>query len=91
MIFVHSECFFVCFAVMNSCNSVPLFNLSLALSCSLSLSAQINQTGRGSSCSQAIMLVTDGATEMHDDVFAKYNLPDRKVKLEIVLKSRKTI
>lgn len=88
MIFVHSECFFVCFAVMNSCNSLPL---SRSFLFSLSLSAQINQTGRGSSCSQAIMLVTDGATQMHDDVFAKYNLPDRKVKLEIVLKSRITI
>lgn len=30
-------------------------------------------------CSQAIMLVTDGATEMYDDVFAKYNWPEQKV------------
>lgn len=30
-------------------------------------------------CSQAIMLVTDGATEMYDDVFEKYNWPERKV------------
>ncbi|XP_051528530.1 voltage-dependent calcium channel subunit alpha-2/delta-3-like isoform X7 [Myxocyprinus asiaticus] len=41
----------------------------------------INQTGRGSSCSQAIMLVTDGATAMYDDVFAKYNWPERKVRI----------
>ena len=40
---------------------------------------QFNQTGRGSVCSQAIMLVTDGATEMYDDVFEKYNWPERKV------------
>uniref|UniRef100_A0A672YD42 Calcium channel, voltage dependent, alpha2/delta subunit 3 n=1 Tax=Sphaeramia orbicularis TaxID=375764 RepID=A0A672YD42_9TELE len=38
-----------------------------------------NQTGRGSVCSQAIMLVTDGATEMYDDVFEKYNWPERKI------------
>uniref|UniRef100_A0A3Q3E4R1 Calcium channel, voltage dependent, alpha2/delta subunit 3 n=1 Tax=Labrus bergylta TaxID=56723 RepID=A0A3Q3E4R1_9LABR len=38
-----------------------------------------NQTGHGSVCSQAIMLVTDGATEMYDDVFEKYNWPERKV------------
>lgn len=25
------------------------------------------------------MLVTDGATEMYDDVFEKYNWPERKV------------
>lgn len=42
---------------------------------------QFNQTGRGSVCSQAIMLVTDGATEMYDDVFEKYNWPERKVSL----------
>lgn len=30
-------------------------------------------------CSRAIMLVTDGATEMYDDVFEKYNWPERKV------------
>lgn len=31
-------------------------------------------------CSRAIMLVTDGATEMYDDVFEKYNWPERKVR-----------
>uniref|UniRef100_A0A8C2J3D6 Calcium channel, voltage dependent, alpha2/delta subunit 3 n=1 Tax=Cyprinus carpio TaxID=7962 RepID=A0A8C2J3D6_CYPCA len=41
----------------------------------------LNETGRGSSCSQAIMLITDGATEMYDDVFAKYNWPERKVRI----------
>lgn len=44
---------------------------------------QFNQTGRGSVCSQAIMLVTDGATEMYDDVFEKYNWPERKVSLSL--------
>uniref|UniRef100_A0A667YIN5 Calcium channel, voltage dependent, alpha2/delta subunit 3 n=1 Tax=Myripristis murdjan TaxID=586833 RepID=A0A667YIN5_9TELE len=47
--------------------------------CAFSLSLQFNQTGHGSVCSQAIMLVTDGATEMYDDVFEKYNWPDRKI------------
>lgn len=47
----------------------------------VSLFLQFNQTGRGSVCSQAIMLVTDGATEMYDDVFEKYNWPERKVSL----------
>ncbi|XP_076859322.1 voltage-dependent calcium channel subunit alpha-2/delta-3 isoform X3 [Brachyhypopomus gauderio] len=36
---------------------------------------------RGSVCSRAIMLVTDGATEMYDDVFAKFNWPERKVRI----------
>lgn len=29
------------------------------------------------------MLVTDGATEMYDDVFEKYNWPERKVRLPL--------
>lgn len=44
---------------------------------------QFNRTGRGSVCSQAIMLVTDGATQMYDDVFQKYNWPERKVCLSL--------
>lgn len=43
------------------------------------MSVQFNQTGRGSVCSQAIMLVTDGAVDMYDTVFDKYNSPDKKV------------
>uniref|UniRef100_A0A8C1NA65 Calcium voltage-gated channel auxiliary subunit alpha2delta 3 n=1 Tax=Cyprinus carpio TaxID=7962 RepID=A0A8C1NA65_CYPCA len=42
---------------------------------------QFNETGRGSVCSQAIMLVTDGAVETYDAVFAQYNWPDRKVRV----------
>lgn len=40
---------------------------------------QFNETGRGSECSQAIMLVTDGAVDTYDAIFAKYNWPERKV------------
>lgn len=40
---------------------------------------KFNETGRGSVCSQAIMLVTDGAVDMYDAIFDKYNSPDRKV------------
>uniref|UniRef100_A0A8C5H7L4 VWFA domain-containing protein n=1 Tax=Gouania willdenowi TaxID=441366 RepID=A0A8C5H7L4_GOUWI len=42
---------------------------------------QFNETGRGSECSQAIMLVTDGAVDTYDAIFAKYNWPDRKVRI----------
>lgn len=55
-----------------------VFNLRLHV---FSLFLQFNQTGRGSVCSQAIMLVTDGATAMYDDVFERYNWPERKVSL----------
>lgn len=47
---------------------------------SSSLWFQFNKTGRGSECSQAIMLVTDGAVDTYDTIFEKYNWPERKVK-----------
>uniref|UniRef100_A0A3Q0SHR0 Calcium channel, voltage dependent, alpha2/delta subunit 3 n=1 Tax=Amphilophus citrinellus TaxID=61819 RepID=A0A3Q0SHR0_AMPCI len=55
--------------------------LGEALTEAFTILSDFNQTGRGSVCSQAIMLVTDGATEMYDDVFEKYNWPERKVRL----------
>uniref|UniRef100_A0A8C1VVJ4 Calcium channel, voltage dependent, alpha2/delta subunit 3 n=1 Tax=Cyprinus carpio TaxID=7962 RepID=A0A8C1VVJ4_CYPCA len=54
--------------------------LGNALTEAFTILNEINQIGRGSSCSQAIMLITDGATQMYDDVFAKYNWPERKVR-----------
>uniref|UniRef100_UPI003AAD894D voltage-dependent calcium channel subunit alpha-2/delta-3-like n=1 Tax=Centroberyx gerrardi TaxID=166262 RepID=UPI003AAD894D len=52
--------------------------LDVALTEAFNLLSDFNQTGRGSVCSQAIMLVTDGAVDTYDAVFAKYNWPDRK-------------
>ncbi|KAG9332435.1 hypothetical protein JZ751_014533, partial [Albula glossodonta] len=55
--------------------------LDIALTEAFSLLNDFNQTGRGSVCSQAIMLITDGAVDTYDAVFAKYNWPDRKVRI----------
>uniref|UniRef100_A0A3Q3XCI6 VWFA domain-containing protein n=1 Tax=Mola mola TaxID=94237 RepID=A0A3Q3XCI6_MOLML len=55
--------------------------LGEALAEAFTILNNFNRTGRGSVCSQAIMLVTDGATEMYDDVFEKYNWPERKVRI----------
>ncbi|XP_076133228.1 voltage-dependent calcium channel subunit alpha-2/delta-3 [Alosa pseudoharengus] len=55
--------------------------LDMALTEAFELLNDFNQTGRGSVCSQAIMLVTDGAVDTYDTVFAKYNWPDRKVRI----------
>ncbi|XP_036957812.1 voltage-dependent calcium channel subunit alpha-2/delta-3-like isoform X3 [Acanthopagrus latus] len=55
--------------------------LGEALAEAFTILSDFNQTGRGSVCSQAIMLVTDGATAMYDDVFEKYNWPERKVRI----------
>ncbi|XP_062316525.1 voltage-dependent calcium channel subunit alpha-2/delta-3-like [Osmerus eperlanus] len=53
--------------------------LDVALTEAFNLLNDVN--GRGSVCSQAIMLVTDGAVDTYDAVFAKYNWPDRKVRI----------
>uniref|UniRef100_A0A8C4TIV7 Calcium voltage-gated channel auxiliary subunit alpha2delta 4 n=1 Tax=Erpetoichthys calabaricus TaxID=27687 RepID=A0A8C4TIV7_ERPCA len=42
---------------------------------------EFNQTGQGSLCNQAIMLITDGALEDYEEVFEEYNWPDRKVRV----------
>ncbi|XP_051509834.1 voltage-dependent calcium channel subunit alpha-2/delta-3 [Myxocyprinus asiaticus] len=55
--------------------------LDVALTEAFELLSNFNETGRGSVCSQAIMLVTDGAVDTYDAVFAKYNWPDRKVRI----------
>ncbi|XP_046727479.1 voltage-dependent calcium channel subunit alpha-2/delta-3 isoform X2 [Silurus meridionalis] len=55
--------------------------LDIALTEAFELLDNFNQTGRGSVCSQAIMLVTDGAVDMYDSVFEKYNSPDKKVRI----------
>ncbi|KAM7402145.1 hypothetical protein PAMP_017410 [Pampus punctatissimus] len=55
--------------------------LGEALNEAFTILNDFNQTGHGSVCSQAIMLVTDGATEMYDNVFEKHNWPERKVRI----------
>uniref|UniRef100_A0A672IRG6 Calcium voltage-gated channel auxiliary subunit alpha2delta 3 n=1 Tax=Salarias fasciatus TaxID=181472 RepID=A0A672IRG6_SALFA len=55
--------------------------LDIALTEAFNLLSDFNETGRGSECSQAIMLVTDGAVDTYDTIFAKYNWPDRKVRI----------
>uniref|UniRef100_A0A8C5R4U9 Calcium voltage-gated channel auxiliary subunit alpha2delta 3 n=1 Tax=Leptobrachium leishanense TaxID=445787 RepID=A0A8C5R4U9_9ANUR len=55
--------------------------LDLALTEAFNLLNDFNHTGEGSICSQAIMLIADGAVDTYDTIFAKYNWPDRKVRI----------
>ncbi|KAF4799435.1 hypothetical protein TURU_055281 [Turdus rufiventris] len=52
--------------------------LDIALNEAFNMLNEFNHTGQGSICSQAIMLITDGAVDTYDTIFAKYNWPDRK-------------
>uniref|UniRef100_A0A8C5JDG1 VWFA domain-containing protein n=1 Tax=Junco hyemalis TaxID=40217 RepID=A0A8C5JDG1_JUNHY len=55
--------------------------LDIALNEAFNMLNEFNHTGQGSICSQAIMLITDGAVDTYDTIFAKYNWPDRKVRI----------
>ena len=39
----------------------------------------MNQTKRGTMCNRAIMIITDGAPETFEDIFQKYNWPNKFV------------
>ena len=43
---------------------------------------QMNETGQCSQCNRAIMLITDGAPETHEDIFKTYNWPEKNVSNE---------
>uniref|UniRef100_A0A6I8T2D5 Calcium channel, voltage-dependent, alpha 2/delta subunit 3 n=1 Tax=Xenopus tropicalis TaxID=8364 RepID=A0A6I8T2D5_XENTR len=55
--------------------------LDIALNEAFDLLSEFNHSGEGSVCSQAIMLIADGAVDTYDNIFAKYNWPDRKVRM----------
>ncbi|XP_053149268.1 voltage-dependent calcium channel subunit alpha-2/delta-3 isoform X4 [Hemicordylus capensis] len=55
--------------------------LDIALIEAFNMLSDFNHTGQGSICSQAIMLVTDGAVDTYSAIFEKYNWPERKVRI----------
>ena len=47
--------------------------------CVVSCGCQMNVTDRGAQCNRAIMIITDGAPDTYEDIFAKYNWPYKDV------------
>ena len=39
----------------------------------------MNTSHRGTMCNRAIMIITDGAPETFEDIFQKYNWPEKHV------------
>ncbi|TTC88584.1 Voltage-dependent calcium channel subunit alpha-2/delta-3 [Bagarius yarrelli] len=66
---------------LDKLNAKGIGMLDIALTEAFELLSNFNETGRGSVCSQAIMLVTDGAVDMYGAIFDKYNSPDKKVRI----------
>ncbi|KFO25180.1 Voltage-dependent calcium channel subunit alpha-2/delta-3 [Fukomys damarensis] len=58
--------------------------LDIALNEAFNILSDFNHTGQGSICSQALMLITDGAVDTYDAIFAKHNWPDRKRRREAI-------
>jgi len=52
---------------------------------------QMNETGRGAQCNRAIMLITDGAPDTYEDIFDKYNWPNKDVRLSAFLRCRRIL
>ena len=40
---------------------------------------QMDNSNRGTMCNRAIMIITDGAPETFEDIFQKYNWPEKHV------------
>lgn len=58
-------------------------NFTLALITAFELLAKYNNsdTKEGSQCNQAIMLITDGASDKYENIFRRYNDPERRVRV----------
>ncbi|GCC21875.1 hypothetical protein chiPu_0000257 [Chiloscyllium punctatum] len=76
---------------LDTLNAKGIGMLGSALTEAFTLLKQFNTTGHGSTCSQAIMLVTDGAVDTYDTIFAKYNWPDQKVRIFAYLIGREAV
>jgi len=44
----------------------------------------MNVTDRGAQCNRAIMIITDGAPDTYEEIFAKYNWPNKDVRTAYV-------
>ncbi|KAI0233021.1 Voltage-dependent calcium channel subunit alpha-2/delta-4 [Lamellibrachia satsuma] len=49
-----------------------------AMSIRLVVGVHVNESGQCSQCNRAIMLITDGAPETHEEIFKTYNWPGEK-------------
>ncbi|XP_059617030.1 voltage-dependent calcium channel subunit alpha-2/delta-3 isoform X2 [Phlebotomus argentipes] len=56
-------------------------NFTAGLEMAFQVLHHYNQSGQGSQCNQAIMLVTTGTSETHDDIIRHYNWPHMPVRL----------
>lgn len=55
-----------------------LFNDAIKL-LMICVSQQVNESDKGARCNKAIMLITDGAPETYEEIFKRYNWPQKEV------------
>uniref|UniRef100_A0A1I8NBR2 VWFA domain-containing protein n=2 Tax=Musca domestica TaxID=7370 RepID=A0A1I8NBR2_MUSDO len=56
-------------------------NFTAGLEYAFSLLHKYNQSGEGSQCNQAIMLITESSSESHKDIIKQYNWPHMPVRI----------
>ncbi|XP_066284258.1 voltage-dependent calcium channel subunit alpha-2/delta-3-like isoform X1 [Branchiostoma lanceolatum] len=56
-------------------------NFETSLDTAFQMLRDFNTTGQGSWCNQAIMVITDGAPRNYEQIFRRYNHPDRRVRV----------
>ncbi|XP_017472121.1 PREDICTED: voltage-dependent calcium channel subunit alpha-2/delta-4 isoform X2 [Rhagoletis zephyria] len=56
-------------------------NFTAGLEYAFSLLHKYNQSGEGSQCNQAIMLITESTSETHSDIIKQYNWPHMPVRI----------
>ncbi|KAI8477886.1 Voltage-dependent calcium channel subunit alpha-2/delta-4, partial [Branchiostoma belcheri] len=56
-------------------------NFEISLDTAFQMLRDFNNTGQGSWCNQAIMVITDGAPRNYEQLFRRYNHPDRRVRV----------
>ncbi|XP_078596709.1 voltage-dependent calcium channel subunit alpha-2/delta-3-like isoform X1 [Branchiostoma floridae x Branchiostoma japonicum] len=56
-------------------------NFETSLDAAFQMLRDFNNTGQGSWCNQAIMVITDGAPRNYEQIFRRYNHPDRRVRV----------
>ncbi|XP_068206802.1 voltage-dependent calcium channel subunit alpha-2/delta-3-like isoform X2 [Palaemon carinicauda] len=66
---------------LNQGETRDIANFTLALTTAFDLLHRYNKSGQGSQCNQAIMVVTDGAPNQFEEIFAKYNWPHLQVRV----------
>ncbi|XP_042896013.1 voltage-dependent calcium channel subunit alpha-2/delta-3 isoform X4 [Parasteatoda tepidariorum] len=67
--------------LLKDLDTVNIANFTLGLITAFELLQKVAKSNEGSNCNQAIMLITDGAPQTYEIIFAQYNWPNIPVRV----------